>query len=99
MCTVSFYKAFSKIVHTTELAEELRARFDRTPITLLLGPAEPFGKPEGPVLCVGDCAVRTARKWGLPHIAGCHPDYKKIVNFLFPGYYADGPTYHDGKRH
>jgi uncharacterized protein (DUF362 family) len=89
MCTVSFYKAFSKIVHTPSLREKLEARPDLSRITLLLGPAEPQQQLEGCVLCIGDCASRVARKRGFPCIKGCHPDYERIVNFLFPGYYKD----------
>jgi len=88
MCTVSFYKAYSKIMHTPSLKEELDSRADLSQITLLLGPAEPQGEPRGRVLGIGDCALRVSRKRGFPCIEGCHPDYKKIVNFLFPGYYT-----------
>jgi hypothetical protein len=30
-----------------------------------------------------------AQRTGLPLIKGCHPDYREIVNFLFPEAYPD----------
>jgi hypothetical protein len=38
---------------------------------------------------VGDCSAKVAQRTGLPLIKGCHPDYREIVNFLFPGAYPD----------
>jgi hypothetical protein len=35
--------------------------------------------------CIGDCPTKPSKKIGLPLIKGCPPDYREIVDFLFPG--------------
>jgi uncharacterized protein (DUF362 family) len=89
MCTVSFYKALSKILYTKELREQLEKRKDLADIHLILGPNKPRGDLGSCVLCIGDCAAKTAKEAGMPLLKGCHPDYREIVNFLFPGAYPD----------
>ncbi len=89
MCTVSFYKALSKILYTPELREQLGKRKDLRDINIILGPSEPPSDLGTCALCVGDCAAGPAKKRGLPLIKGCHPDYREIVNFLFPGAYPE----------
>ena len=89
MCTVSFYKALSKILVTPELREQLEKRKDLRDINIILGPAESPSDMGTCALCVGDCAAKPAKKTGLPLIKGCHPDYREIVNFLFPGTYPE----------
>lgn len=89
MCTVSFYKALSKILNTPELREELEKRKDLSDVHILMGPVEPPSDLGTCALCVGDCATKPAKKAGLPLIKGCHPDYKEVVNFLFPGVYPE----------
>jgi len=89
MCTVPFYKALSKILYTPELKEQLEKRKDLGEINLILGPADPPSDLGSCALCVGDCSAKVARKTGLPLIKGCHPDYREVVNFLFPGYYPE----------
>jgi uncharacterized protein (DUF362 family) len=88
MCTVSFYKALSKILLTPELREQLEERKDLRDINVILGPFAPSSDMGTCALCIGDCAAGPAKKRGLPLIKGCHPDYREIVNFLFPGTYA-----------
>ena len=56
-------------------------------IDIILGPADPPSRPGTCLLCVGDCSTKTARASGLPQIRGCHPDYREIINFFFPGTY------------
>jgi hypothetical protein len=89
MCTVSFYKALSKILYTAELREELEKRKDLRNINILMGPLEAPSDMGTCALCIGDCATKPARETGIPLIKGCHPDYREIVNFLFPGTYPD----------
>jgi uncharacterized protein (DUF362 family) len=89
MCTVSFYKALSKILYTAELREELEKRKDLRNINILMGPLEAPSDMGTCALCIGDCAAKPAKKRGLPLIKGCHPDYREIVNYLFPGTYPD----------
>ncbi len=89
MCTVSFYKALSKILFTPELREQLEKREDLRDIKIIMGPLEPPSDMGTCALCVGDCAAKPAKKTGQPLIKGCHPDYREIVNFLFPGTYPD----------
>lgn len=89
MCTVSFYKALSKILYTPELHRELKSRKDLGEVSIIMGPADPSSDLGSCALCIGDCSTRTARKKGLPQIKGCHPDYREIVNFLFPGFYTE----------
>lgn len=89
MCTVSFYKALSKILFTPELREQLEKRKDLRDINIIMGPLEPPSDMGTCALCVGDCAAKPAKKTGLPLIKGCHPDYREIVNFLFPGAYPE----------
>ncbi len=89
MCTVSFYKALSKVLYTPELREQLEKRKERGAINIIMGPAEPPSDIGACALCVGDCSAKVAKKAGLPLIKGCHPDYREIVNFLFPGAYPD----------
>jgi uncharacterized protein (DUF362 family) len=89
MCTVSVYKALSKILYTPELREQLKSRKDLREVTIILGPMDPPPELGTKTLCLGDCATKTARKAGLPIIKGCHPDYRELVNFLFPGTYID----------
>jgi hypothetical protein len=89
MCTVSFYKALSKILYTPELKEQLEKREDLRDINIIMGPLKPPSDMGTCGLCIGDCAAKPAEKTGLPLIKGCHPDYKEIVNFLFPGTYPD----------
>ena len=90
MCTVSFYKALSKILYTPRLRRELEGRKDLSEIHVILGPGTPSGDLGPTVVCVGDCATRTSRKTGFPLIRGCNPDYREIVNFFFPGTYPEG---------
>ena len=89
MCTVSFYKALSKILYTRELRQQLETRKDPADIHIILGPTKPHVDLGSCAVCVGDCAARTARKAGIPLIKGCHPDYREIVNFVFPGVYPE----------
>jgi uncharacterized protein (DUF362 family) len=89
MCTVSFYKALSKILYTPELREQLESRKDLREVTIILGPMAPPAELGTKTICLGDCTTKTARKAGLPIIKGCHPDYRELVNFLFPGTYID----------
>lgn len=89
MCTVSFYKALSKILNTTELYDQLMSRKDLAEVNIILGPAKPPSDLGTCAICIGDCATKPAKKTGLPLIKGCHPDYRQIVNFLFPGSYPD----------
>jgi hypothetical protein len=87
MCTVSFYKTLSKILNTPELFGELEKRKDLNQIKVLLGPGDPPSDLGTCTVCIGDCAASPARKADLPFIKGCHPDFREIVNFFFPGYY------------
>jgi uncharacterized protein (DUF362 family) len=89
MCTVSFYKALSKILYTAELREELEKRKDLRDINIIMGPLDSPSDMGTCALCIGDCAAGPAKKRGLPLIKGCHPDYREIVNFLFPWTYPD----------
>lgn len=89
MCTVSFYKALSKILFTPELKEQLEKRKDLRDINVILGPSESSSDMGTCAFCIGDCAAKPAKKTGLPLIRGCHPDYREIVNFLFPGTYPE----------
>ena len=89
MCTVSFYKALSKILFSPELREKLEKRKDLRDINIILGPLEPPSDMGNCALCIGDCATKPAKKRGIPLIKGCHPDYREIVEFLFPGTYPD----------
>ena len=89
MCTVSFYKALSKILLTPELREQLERRKDLRDINIILGPLEPPSDMGTCAVCIGDCATKPAKKAGIPLIKGCHPDYREIVNLLFPGTYPD----------
>lgn len=87
MCSVPFHKALSKIFYTPALLEQLEKRGDLRRIEVIMGPSDPPADLGPCVVCLGDCAVKTARRKGLPIIRGCHPDYREIVNFLFPGTY------------
>ena len=89
MCTVTFYKALSKLLYTPELREQLEKRKDLSEINIILGPAAPPSDLGSCALCVGDCSAKVAKRTGLPLIKGCHPDYREIVNFLFPGTYPE----------
>lgn len=89
MCTVSFYKALSKILYTPELNEQLERMKRRGEVNVILGPAEPPLDLGACALCVGDCSAKVAQRTGLPIIKGCHPDYREIVDFLFPGTYPE----------
>ncbi len=89
MCTVSFYKALSKILYTPELREQLEKRKDPRDINIIMGPLESPSDMGTSALCIGDCAAGPAKKRGLPLLKGCHPDYREIVNFLFPGTYPE----------
>lgn len=89
MCTVSFYKALSKVLYTPELREQLEKRKELGAINIIMGPAGPPLDMGSCALCVGDCSAKVAKRTGLPLIKGCHPDYREIVNFLFPGAYPD----------
>ena len=89
MCTVSFYKALSKILFTPELREQLETREDLRDINIIMGPSNSVSEMGTCTLCLGDCAAKPATKTGLPLIKGCHPDYREIVNFLFPGTYPE----------
>jgi uncharacterized protein (DUF362 family) len=88
MCTVSLYKALSKILNTPELHMELEKRKDLNRIRVILGPGDPPSDLGTRALCIGDCAASPARKAHLPLIIGCHPDFREIVNFFFPKYYS-----------
>ncbi|KPK30764.1 MAG: hypothetical protein AMK69_02560, partial [Nitrospira bacterium SG8_3] len=89
MCTVSFYKALSKILYTPELREQLEKRKDLRDVNIIMGPLESPSELGTCAFCIGDCATKPAKKKGIPLIKGCHPDYREIVNFLFPGTYPD----------
>jgi len=89
MCSVPFYRALSKIFNTPELYEQFSKRREAGPLSIVMGPSDPPGDLGPCPVCVGDCSTRTARTRGIPHIAGCHPDYREIVNFFFPGTYPD----------
>lgn len=89
MCTVSFYKALSKVLYTPELNEQLEQMKKRGQVNIIMGPAEPPSDLGACALCVGDCSAKVAQRTGLPLIKGCHPDYREIVNFLFPGAYPE----------
>jgi uncharacterized protein (DUF362 family) len=88
MCTVTLYKAFSKIINTPNLCQELSSRKELNKINIVTGTAELPPELDAPALCIGDCSTKVARKMGLPQVKGCHPDYREVVNFLFPGYYS-----------
>lgn len=92
MCTVSFYKALSKILYTAELREELEKRKDLRDVNIIMGPLESPSDIGTCAFCIGDCAAGPAKKRGLPLIKGCHPDYREIVNFLFPGTYPEAES-------
>jgi uncharacterized protein (DUF362 family) len=100
MCTVSFYKALSKILYTAELREELERRKDLRDVNIILGPSDSPSDMGTCALCIGDCAAKPAKEGGIPLIKGCHPDYREIVNFLFPGTYPDldGKVVEKGKE-
>ncbi|MFH1350863.1 MAG: DUF362 domain-containing protein [Pseudomonadota bacterium] len=89
MCTVTFYKALSKILYTPELRAQLEEREDLREINVILGPVDPPSDLGSCAFCVGDCATKPSKKAGLPLIKGCHPDYREFVNFLFPGTYPE----------
>jgi uncharacterized protein (DUF362 family) len=89
MCSVPLYKALAKIFNTPELYEPFGKRPDLRRVSILMGPSEPPQDPGPCAVCLGDCSAATARRKGLPHIAGCHPDYREIVNFFCPGAYPD----------
>ncbi len=61
----------------------------RGEVNVILGPAEPPLDLGACALCVGDCSAKVAQRTGLPIIKGCHPDYREIVDFLFPGTYPE----------
>ncbi|MGD9032598.1 MAG: DUF362 domain-containing protein [Desulfobacteraceae bacterium] len=98
MCTVTFYKALSKLLYTPELKEQLEKRKDLSEINIILGPAVPPSDLGSCALCVGDCSAKAAKRTGLPIIKGCHPDYREIVNFLFPGTYPEVGSRDDGVK-
>ncbi|MCF8024441.1 MAG: DUF362 domain-containing protein [Desulfobacteraceae bacterium] len=87
LCTVSFYQALSKILYTPELYEEFLQRADMQDVQIIMGPIEREVHTGTSTLCVGDCSARAAKKKGHPLVKGCNPEYRKIVNFFFPGYY------------
>jgi uncharacterized protein (DUF362 family) len=89
MCTVSLYKTLSKIFGTPELQQQLGSREDLREINIIMGQAKPPDELAGCTFCLGDCATKTAKRMGLPHIKGCHPNYRDIIKYLFPGYYTD----------
>jgi hypothetical protein len=91
MCAVPFCRALSKIFKTPELCDQLTRRPELGEVSIVMGPSDPVQDLGTCVVCLGDCSVKTARKLGVPHIAGCHPDYREIVNLLFPGTYPDIP--------
>jgi hypothetical protein len=87
MCSVPFYKALSKIFNTPELYGQFARRPELRRVSIIMGPSDPPADLGPCPVCVGDCSRKTARKRGVPHIAGCHPDYREIVNFFCPGAY------------
>ena len=87
MCTVSFYKTLSKILNTPEMHVELEKRKELNRIKVILGPGDPPSDLGTCAVCIGDCASSPARKAHLPQIKGCHPDFREMVNFFFPGHY------------
>jgi hypothetical protein len=89
MCTVSLYQALSKILNTPELKQALMSRSDLAEVNVILGPMDPPSNLGTCALCLGDCSTKTAKTAGLRHIRGCHPDYREVVNFFFPGTYED----------
>jgi uncharacterized protein (DUF362 family) len=89
MCTVTFYKALTKIFSTPELREQLRTREDLKEIHFIMGQADLPEGLKGCTICMGDCSTKTARQRGVPQVKGCHPDYREIVNLLFPGQYPE----------
>ena len=94
LCTVSFYKALSKLLNTPELYTELANRYDYGDIHMFLGPGDAPGEPDKCNLCIGDCSHKRSQKAGLPHIKGCPPDYREIVNYFIPKFYSDNGTSH-----
>ena len=91
MCSVPFYRALSKIFNTPELYNQFAKRPDLREVSILMGPSDPPADLGPCPVCLGECSTKTARKLGIPHIAGCHPDYREIVNFFCPGTYPDIP--------
>ncbi len=89
MCSVPFYRALSKIFNTPALYDQFTKRPDLRQVSVIMGPTDPPADPESYPVCLGDCSTRTARKKGIAHIAGCHPDYREVVNFFCPGAYPD----------
>lgn len=87
MCILSYYRAFSKIFNTPELRRELEEERPRE-IHIITGNADPPANLTDYDFFLGDCSKKKAQKAGITHISGCHPDYKDIVNHLFPGYYS-----------
>jgi len=89
MCSVPFYRALSKIFNTPELYDRFNRQPELRQVSVLMGPSDPPPDLGTCPVCVGDCSAGTARKKGIPHIAGCHPDYREIVNFFCPGTYPE----------
>lgn len=100
LCTVSFYQALSKILYTPELYADFLKRADMADVRIILGPIDQEILTGTCTLCVGNCSAQTAKKKGYPLIKGCNPDYRKIVNFFFPGYYriAEKAAEENGKE-
>jgi uncharacterized protein (DUF362 family) len=87
MCSVPFYRALSKIFNTPALYDQFTKRPDLRQVRIIMGPSDPPPDLGTCPVCVGDCSAGTARRKGIPHIGGCHPDYRQIVNFFCPGTY------------
>ncbi len=92
MCSIPFYRALTKIFNTPDLCDQFTKRTDRRKVSIVMGPSDPQVATESCRVCLGDCSAGTARRKGIPHIQGCHPDYRDIVNFFCPGAY---PERHD----
>ncbi len=89
MCSIPFYRALTKIFNTPELYNRFTKRADRGEVSVLMGPSDPPAPAGTCRVCLGDCSAGVAKRMGIPHIGGCHPDYREIVNFFCPGTYPD----------
>lgn len=83
-CTINLSRASQKIFFTPELRDALD---EKGRIDLLLGTCPLPENPSPTVICLGKCAKETAEKYNLPHIDGCPPSYRALINYLFENYY------------
>ena len=83
-CSINLSRTAQKIFFTPELRVELEAKGR---IDLLMGTYPLPENPSPTVICFGKCAGATAEVHQLPHIKGCPPNYRDVINFLFDNYY------------